>query len=361
MSILYLTADMIGMNSGGGKVTARELDFFNKFHSSELYTRFLHRETLQGKSQESDPWNWDDATSKQIGEWIDSGEKFKHCHIYAGTFSRSVELLKLYGCKVTYTAAAHDIQASKEAYEDLGIPFNYPHLVVPELWDRYKKGYMLADGLIVPSTYSKSVMEGYGYKGKIAVIPHGVEIPDEERTREPKVFTVGYLGAIGPDKGLKYLLQAWKKLNYTDAVLKIAGKESTNLFVQHMVATYGGGNIQLVGWVDSIKDFYESLSLYVQPSVTEGFGCEVTEAMAHGVPVLCSKGAGASDLVPESSRFSAKDVDSLAKKIHSQQYGFHYAKQTCREQAKEFAISARNYTWEKIGKRYIDFWKEIVG
>lgn len=359
MRNLYLTADVVGMDSGGGKVTAREWGFFNELHNNCVHVPWLMSRgvLLNAESKEQDPWCWDDIASRQIGAWIDAGEKFKHCHIYAGTFSRSVQLLKLYGCKVTYTAAAHDIDTSRKAYEDLGIPYNYPHLTVPELWERYKQGYMLADALIVPSTHSKSVMEKYGYKGRIEVIPHGVDLPEKVNSRIPKVFTVGYLGAIGPDKGLKYLLQAWKQLAYPDAVLKIAGKESTNLMVQHMLQTYGGGNVQLLGWVKSLKEFYESLSLYVQPSVSEGFGCEVTEAMAHGTPVLCSLGAGASDHMM-SNTFPAGDVSVMMSKIDHIKN--HLKDDKPVEKSEFWRMFVSDITWEKIGKRYIDFWKEVI-
>jgi glycosyltransferase involved in cell wall biosynthesis len=228
-----------------------------------------------------------------------------------------------FGCPVTYTAAAHSIEESKREHNELGIPYNYPHLTDPALWNRYVQGYLDADVLVCPSHHSAEVMRGFGARNRIEVIPHGCRIPEEVHPL-PRTFTVGYLGAAGPDKGLRYLFAAWKKLNYRDAVLKIGGRDSTTGYMQQLWNAFGGGNVQFCGWQENAEDFYGSLSCYVQPSVSEGFGMEVIEAMACGRNVICSKGAGASDAVSSLWIYDARNVDRLAYLINdfNRLYGY---------------------------------------
>lgn len=347
---LYLTADVLGNQSGGGTVTYHELKALKELGETKCLSR---QELIESVMRESitpnlaiEPWIWDNIAVHGFGNSI------KLAHIYAGTFTQCVAKLLINGAKVTYTAAAHDVALSKEEHEKLGIPFNYPHLTEDLLWGRYLTGYKQASVLIVPSEHSHNVMRKFGCTNNIKIIPHGVDIPNEPLRPLPTVFTVGYLGAVGPDKGLIYLLQAWKKLNYRDAILVIAGRDSNSEFVQHMVHAFGGGNIILKGWVDKIADFYNSISLYVQPSVTEGFGIEVLEAMAHGRPTICSKGAGASDTVPTSNVFAAADVDALAEMIDSQRQKLPFS-------CEFWQANAKQYTWDRIESAYQQLWRSL--
>lgn len=366
----YITADRVGqVHHGGGQVTYHESEALKSLSKEKNYVQVVTDEKLNGK-----PFEQDEDTAKGIAEvewndpkaWPDEREMgLRLAHFYAGCFSKTVAMLKERGCLTTYTSAAHDKDLSHQEHERLGLPYPYPHLVEPELWQRYLRGYLEADVLIVPSQLSKRVMESYGAKNRIEVIPHGITIPDENCLRPlPKTFTVGYLGAFGADKGIPYLLEAWKKLNYKDAVLKLAGGNSHSQWADYLVSKFGGGNVQLLGWIDDPADFYNSISVLVQPSVSEGFGLEVLEAMAYGRPVICSYGAGAVDVIipngPSGEYFGqvvpARDVDFLAYTIDTtrKQLDLERAGKAAREHA-------ANYSWEIIRERYANVWRELLG
>jgi glycosyltransferase involved in cell wall biosynthesis len=340
---LYLTADRIGIPTGGGLVTHQEL----------LALKALGPVQAISLTKPSyDPFEQDQQILARVKEVVKETPQLAHC--YAGCLTETVAYLKSLGTKVTYTAAAHDIQASKRAHEDAGLPFHYPHLTDPGLWARYVAGYLSADVVVCPSMHSKVCMESYGAR-RVEVIPHGVDGPNVIHPL-PSRFTVGYLGAYGPDKGVRYLLEAWKELNYRDGLLILAGRDSTSPYVRQMVEQFGGGNIHLMGWVDSVADFYNAISLYVQPSITEGFGCEVLEALAYNRAVLCSDGAGASDVVPEWYRFVAGDVEELESKIDQVRMrgccqppgGYPFWKD-----------EASKYTWYKVRLCYIYLWRSL--
>lgn len=348
---LFITADKIGIETGGGIVTHKEKEALSELGDDVIVVSLTDEE--RGK----DPFAQDAIMCEQVRSLYYSiyPDKPKLAHCYAGCLGETVRFLKSIGTKVTYTTAAHDKDESRREYERLGIPFNYPHLIHPGLWAKYIEGYMLSDVLIVPSTMSAAVKRVYGRKGPIAIIPHGTDIP-KEVSSYPAEFTVGYLGAIGPDKGLIYLLQAWKELNFVRQLVKgnliLAGKYTDTPYAYDMIHKYGGGNISVLGWQNHVSDFYNQISVYIQPSVTEGFGIEVLEAMAYGRPVLCSRGAGAVDLVPEENRFNARDTISLKNAILMERV-------TTNEQERWRKIASK-HTWEIVKEKYKALWRKLV-
>src|SRR5690242_19115942 len=106
--LLYITADKIGIQTGGGAVT---------FHESEALKNLgpcnvIDRSTMEAAAGE-DPWKWDDFVS---GAFL-FDEQFRNpnnlAHFYAGSFSKTVGALREnFGYKITYTAAAHDVRIS---------------------------------------------------------------------------------------------------------------------------------------------------------------------------------------------------------------------------------------------------------
>lgn len=345
MRNLYLTADKIGTPSGGGAVTFNELEALKGLGDVEVWSQ----DQMSHASGE-EPWKWDAFFSRSVASlaWL---EPPKLAHGYAGTFSKSICRLKEMGTKVCWTVAAHDLEASIDEHVKVYGEYPFKHMSDPASFERYKRGYLEADVLICPSNYSADVMRRYGRMGRIEVIPHGVNLPSEVRPL-PNRFIVGYLGAMGPDKGVIYLLQAWKKLALKDSILMLGGKDTSRSEFQIWARYHGGGNIWFAGWLENVSDFYNSISVYVQPSVTEGFGIEVLEAMAYGRPVICSCGAGASELLPVGWRVGIRNVDELIHKIGEfkrEQSGFLEAR-----------VSAEQHTWDKIRVRYQNVWKEML-
>lgn len=355
--LLYVTADKVGQaNHGAGAVTGHE----SQALASLDKTVVIDRDVLAASGCDfRDVWSCDDYLVEQIKD-LRLGDTYQLAHFYAGTFSRTVAELKRQGCKVAYTAAAHSIEESRREHESLGQSYQYPHITDPALWERYVGGYLAADLLITPSQHSAGVMRSFGADaGRVRVIPHGCKC-DHPLVPIPGSFALGYLGNTNaPDKGLRYLFSAWSRLAYKDAVLKVAGHDSATDYTRQLWKACGGrGHVQFCGWVDDVSDYYNSLSCYVQPSVTEGFGIEIGEGLAAGRVVICSRGAGASDLVPEEWRFPARDVGKLCELI---------------ERARQLdaagnlgaaGLAQRNrmseYTWDKVQSRYVEAWRSLL-
>lgn len=351
MTALYITSDQVGIISGGGIVTQKESEFLAQSFAVKVLDRSIIDPTNRAAA---DPFLFDELADALIEKLLAS-ERCELAHFYAGTFSKTVRRLRGAGVKVSYTAAAHDRKHSIEEFGLLGFDYPFAHIKDDTLWARYVDGYKQADLVICPSTLSAEVMRGYGCKN-VVVIPHGVVFPSEVRPL-PKGFRVGYFGQLGPDKGLVYLLRAWKSLRYPQARLIIGGRGSEDAL--HAIRAYGGGNIQIMGFVESVSDFYNECSIYVQPSVSEGFGIEILEAMAHGRPVIGSVGAGGVDVIDEGVdgfRVPIRSPEAIADRI-----------EWCKSNpgplgnmAERAQRKARGYGWDSIQPRYAKAWRQLL-
>lgn len=331
---LYVTCDKIGNQTGAGAVTANELQALREL----------------GEVDVINPEPNINPFKPELSINIENYKKYKLAHFYAGTFPNLIRKLKENGVKVTFTTAAHDIELSKAEHEKYGMKYDFPHLTIPEFWNEYISSYHNADLLIVPSTHSKMVKSKYGCKN-ITVIPHGCE--EGRNIKYPKIFTVGYLGQIGPDKGVGYLIDAWSQLNYDDAILTFAGSQSPYLI--NTLRQNKKGNYNILGYVKTIEEFFSQISVYVQPSVTEGFGIETLEAMSYGRPVIASNGAGSSDCLNELCRITQKgNVQQIMSAID-------WYKNNKWDYRKELIDHSRKYSWENVRNMYKSIWRHVLG
>ena len=340
VSTLYATADAIGAATGGGKVTRHESQALASLSDDAIVWQFPN---------EPRPWGADRAASAQLAARPEL--RPRRAHFYSGTFTETIEILRARGTTISYTAAAHDIDTSRREHELLGLPFDYPHLTDPDQWRAYVRGYLLADLVVCPSDYSARIMRGYGCE-RVVVIPHGYDPPPTRIARIPERFVVGYLGQPGPDKGLVYLLRAWDAWSNParpDTMLVIAGRgtERVTPWIRELCRR---GSYYVRGEVAEPGELYDAACVYVQPSASEGFGCEVIEARAHGRPVICSDGAGAhshaNEVVP------ARDPAALASAIDRWYWTWRADPQAMIALADSPAIA--DLAWPSVRARYAE-------
>lgn len=342
MKSLYCTADTIGTETGGGIVTRNELEVLKSVSEVELV---LDRDSIiPTRFQQPDsPFLFDYFALEQIWD-----KHFDIAHFYSGTFTLTVKHLKDKGTKVSYMVPAHDREVSLAEFLRLGLNYPYPHIRDENLFHILTEGYRLADVVIAPSTKSAELLRLQGCQNVI-VIPHGLNWPRNVKSI-PDRFNVAYLGAIGPDKGLMYLIQAWGVLDYSDSwlVLAGAGTETLDGFIRQLTDK---GSFTLQGRVADVADIYNECSVYVQPSVTEGFGLEILEAMAYGRPVIASEGAGASELIEDGVTgfvVPIRDPQAIADRID----WLKQNRDRIPEMGQKARAKARNYTWDKVRKKY---------
>lgn len=136
-----------------------------------------------------------------------------------------------------------------------------------------------------------------GLRNPIAVIPNGIVPPSSSATngvkRGPEVL---FLGRLHPIKGLRSLLFAWARIQdhfpQWNLVIAGPGQPSYVNYLEGLIKNNGLKRVRLAGPVygDQKSALYRRASLFVLPSKSENFALSVAEALAHGLPVLVSKG-----------------------------------------------------------------------
>jgi glycosyltransferase involved in cell wall biosynthesis len=120
-----------------------------------------------------------------------------------------------------------------------------------------------------------------------------------ERPPAYEKFRVGMVGRLVAEKNHKRLLQAWSRVadEEPDAVeLHIVGDGPLRDELERTIATMPHGDtVTLHGFRNDVASFLKSLDAVVLPSVREGYGIALVEAMAQSVPVIGSTAGG----VPE--------------------------------------------------------------
>lgn len=349
--VLFCTGDVVGIPTGGGQVTKNEIEAL-----AAAFTKVI----VLGRN-ELRPWQYQGHDIPFLDDFFalakTKGELFDLVHVYSGTFSQTIAYHKEQGSRITVTCPAHDRRESISEFQVLGLSYPHPHIQDDYLWGLMKQGLLWADTVIAPSSLSKRFLEAEGCKN-VEIIPHGHGVPmDGDAPPFPSEFRVGYLGAVGPDKGVIYLIRAWggRVGGGGDLVLAGAGTEALEPLIRREV---DGGRFVLLGHVPSVADFFKQVSVYVQPSVSESFGIEVLEAMAHGRPVVVSDGAGASDVVRDGVDgfvVPSRNPEEIALKIAMLQE----EPELLASMGKAAYEHAKGFTWERVKRQYVELFRRL--
>jgi glycosyltransferase involved in cell wall biosynthesis len=139
-----------------------------------------------------------------------------------------------------------------------------------------------------------------GIRRPVAVIPNGVEIPDERPAgarAAGRLRRLLFLGRIHPKKGLDELVPVWRQLEseFADWQLVIVGPgEGSHLDeIRELARASGCRRVEFrpPAHGDEKSRLFWSADLFVLPTRNENFGMAVAEALAHGLPVVTTRGA----------------------------------------------------------------------
>ena len=156
-----------------------------------------------------------------------------------------------------------------------------------------------ADVVVCPSRVTADDCIANGFEPeRVRVVPWGVEavavskddVADTLAAFEITRPYVLWTGTIEPRKNLARLIEAFLSMD-TDTELVLAGPQGWNEDLSHLLAR-GVGRIRSLGYVQphELAALYSGASVFCYPSLLEGFGLPVLEAMAHGAPVVTARG-----------------------------------------------------------------------
>jgi starch synthase len=256
-----------------------------------------------------------------------------------------------------YLGVANELEQAVRTTQDLSFEVKRE-----PAWKQARKDseLELADIVVVPCEWARESLNFSKSQKKFVVkIPYGTPADDvRARTMRPDgPFTVLFAGQIGVRKGVPLLLKAWKRLGLKDARLWMAG--SMNLDEKYL---YSHDGFKYLGALPRVRllEVMREADLFVFPSLAEGFGLVIGEAMAAGVPVLTTTNTGGPELITDGHEgwcVPAHDVESLAERIE-------WAYQN-RDALYQMGISARRraeqWTWADYRGKLIEELSKYLG
>lgn len=168
-------------------------------------------------------------------------------------------------------------------------------------WKKKRKDaeLALADVICVASNHTRRSLEAISVKVPIVVTPYGFPVfdfaPKQEMNHGP--FTVLSVGIQGLGKGTHYLLEAWKKAAIKDARLRLIGPLRLSSSFMNDYA----GLFEHVSYLPKQKlgDEYRAADVLAFPTLGDGFGLVIQEAMCCGTPVVTTYTSGGPECITD--------------------------------------------------------------
>ncbi len=191
------------------------------------------------------------------------------------------------------------------------VPLDYPLELAAKLWHSsffrshqfiaFDFGLKNASRVISPSKYYADLVErNCGIRP--LVIPNPIQVNDYNRI--PKETARRYLGftdndfvilcagRIDPQKGIKYLIEGFAEITHQNpsAKLILVGDGPERIILEELVKKKHLKNIVFTGFIsrNQLILLLSASDLYVSPTLYESFGISVLEALASGLPIVCS-------------------------------------------------------------------------
>lgn len=233
----------------------------------------------------------------------------------------------------------------------------------PKNIDRMLEEYENAHYIMTPSSFARSSFLDRGFAPeKVLQVPYGVD--DVFFTISPqnnKKYTVLFVGSVSFCKGAVYLLEAWEKIDIPlkESQLLIVGAMRREMR-DYLASKTIKQNIHFLGGVsqETLRELYGEASVFVLPSLQDGFGLVVSQAMAAGLPVVCTTHTGAQDLIDHSSDgfvVDPYDSNALARYIL---YCFEH-RDVARKIGQRARKKMRSYTWDDYGRRIRQVYRQL--
>jgi alpha-1,3-rhamnosyl/mannosyltransferase len=197
---------------------------------------------------------------------------------------------------------------------------------------------------------------------RLRVTPYAVEArfqPASERELGAARQALGlperyvlHVGTHKPHKNVARLLAAWRRADRRDHVLVLAGSHQRR-----------SRDAAAVRWLGSVPEaqlpaLYSGASLFVLPSLEEGFGLPLLEAMACGTPVACAQSPGLAEVAGEAAAlFDPRDTDALTMLLGA----LLADAQRRADLAWRGLARARTFTWQRTAQLTAQAYRETLG
>lgn len=150
--------------------------------------------------------------------------------------------------------------------------------------------WQLADHTLCASTFTKrSLVDAGADPEKISVIPYGIDMPKmppKQAQSAGGAFHALFVGTGLQRKGLHHLLLAWRQAELPPGARLTVVSRVIDPSIESLLGGAHGIEFRAGVAADELSHLYANATLFVMPSLVEGFGQVYLEALSHGLPVL---------------------------------------------------------------------------
>jgi len=167
-----------------------------------------------------------------------------------------------------------------------------------------------------------------------------------------------YVGNAYPHKNLERLILAFEKLNKEKKNLKLVLVGELDYFYNRIRKT-SPNNVIFTDFVSDqeLADLYQSASLYIFPSLCEGFGLPPLEAMTHNLPVVSSNFSCLPEILGQAAiYFNPQDINDMINKIKKVLNNKKLQEKLVLEGKKRIKI----YSWLKMAQEILGVYNSVV-
>ena len=281
--------------------------------------------------------------------------KYDVVHIHAEGPAFFSWLPKMFGKRVVVTI--HGVDWQREKWQSgFGSKF---------IRQGEKNAVKYADEIIV---LSKGVQDYFKetYGRETHFIPNGVNRPQirkanliTEKFGLKKDSYILFLGRLVPEKGIRYLVEAFKNVK-TDKKLVIAGGSSdTDPFMEELKGlAKDDERILFTGFVQGamLDELYSNAYIYTLPSDLEGMPLSLLEAMSYGNCCLVSDIPECAEVVEDKALiFKKSDVEDLREKL---QDACDHPEMVIRMKNQAADFICEKYNWDKVVKETMKLYRK---
>jgi len=244
------------------------------------------------------------------------------------------------------------------------------HRDYPDLIHRHARR---ADAIVVMSAHvGAEVQRVLGIDAaKIAVIPAGAPAWTP-RPAPPANGYVLFVGTLEPRKNVGVLLDAFESLSRSAFALRasagqavpdllLAGKatDTARPWLERIAKPPLSGRVRHLGYVPAVdrRALYEGASVLVLPSLDEGFGLPVLEAMTLGVPVVASRRGSLPEVLGDAGQLvDAEDASAFADAI-TRVLGDRAFADTCAARGIE---RSKQFSWDRTARQTFEVYERAI-
>jgi glycosyltransferase involved in cell wall biosynthesis len=204
------------------------------------------------------------------------------------------------------------------------------------------------------------LLKGFDEK-KLIITPYGVNLNNfYSKEKKDNIFRFIYVGTLSVRKGLWYTLKAFNELNLPNSELILVGLVDVN-FLPILKEFTSNKKIKVFNHISQNKlvEFYNISDVFVISSIEDGFAMVILQALACGLPVICSENSGGSELIQNGINgyvVPIRNIDELKKKMN-----FLYEDKKHYIFLKErIAKQREGLSWDHYGELIIDRYGSLL-